>query len=291
MKKIKKLHSTSGASLLIAMVFLLFCTCVGGAVLAAATANAGRVDALKYDQQEYLNERSAALLLKEQFEDSYQIRIERNTTEEVPVIFLSGGGIKIDGETVKTVNTTIKVGTTDSGVNVTNPVERIMYECAILRYLKVNQIKTPTGGTAEQNIAIQGFFYNGEQITAVQDFWIWKQNTIDINLQKANATMDINLSGEGIDSSITATLYCTDKEDYLYDFYVDFAQRDANGIATEKAQLTLHMNASVGENSVGGSVVELDTANNKRVSSTYDNTTISWDAPVIDKGGAPWVKS
>ena len=43
MKQIhNKLHSQSGASLVLAMVFLLFCTLIGGSILASATVNTWR---------------------------------------------------------------------------------------------------------------------------------------------------------------------------------------------------------------------------------------------------------
>ena len=57
----KKLRSRLGASLILAMVFMLFCSFVGGSVLASATANAQRVAQLA-EQQDFLLERSAALL-------------------------------------------------------------------------------------------------------------------------------------------------------------------------------------------------------------------------------------
>lgn len=61
----RKLSSKAGASMLLAMVFLMFCLFIGGSVLAAATANGSRVDHLKNDQQDYLSQRSAMLLMSE----------------------------------------------------------------------------------------------------------------------------------------------------------------------------------------------------------------------------------
>ena len=59
----KKLSSNSGASMLLALVFLMFCLFVGGSVLSAATANGSRAARQKEDQQAYLSQRSASLLL------------------------------------------------------------------------------------------------------------------------------------------------------------------------------------------------------------------------------------
>lgn len=65
-KIMQKLHSRSGASMLLAMVFIMFCTFIGGTVLAAATANGSRVAKLTHSQQAYLSQRSAALVLADQ---------------------------------------------------------------------------------------------------------------------------------------------------------------------------------------------------------------------------------
>ena len=59
----RKLGSKAGASMLLALVFLMFCLFIGGSVLAAATANGSRVAHLKNDQQDYLSQRSAMLLM------------------------------------------------------------------------------------------------------------------------------------------------------------------------------------------------------------------------------------
>ena len=64
MKSVKnKLSSKSGASMLLALVFLMFCMLVGGSVLSAATANGSRAARQKENQQAYLSQRSASLLL------------------------------------------------------------------------------------------------------------------------------------------------------------------------------------------------------------------------------------
>ena len=80
MKIKEKLQSSKGASLIIALVFMLFCAMVGSAVLAAATANGGRVAALKSDQQDYLNQRSAATLLQDELTISEPLLVITKTT-------------------------------------------------------------------------------------------------------------------------------------------------------------------------------------------------------------------
>lgn len=60
-----KLHSRTGASMLIALLFFLVAMTVGVVVLTAASANAGRVKRNRDEQQKYLAVASAAGLLRE----------------------------------------------------------------------------------------------------------------------------------------------------------------------------------------------------------------------------------
>ena len=64
----KKLKSSSGASMVIALVFMLFCIFVGGSVLAAASANGARIEKRKANEQIYLSQRSAANILASELE-------------------------------------------------------------------------------------------------------------------------------------------------------------------------------------------------------------------------------
>ena len=59
-----KLKSERGASILLAMVFFLLCLTVGGVVLTAATASAGRIASQRQTQQDYLTASSAAEALR-----------------------------------------------------------------------------------------------------------------------------------------------------------------------------------------------------------------------------------
>lgn len=61
----QKLKSQRGASMLMAMVFLMFCLLIGGSVLAAATANSSRIEHLVNDQQTFLSQRSALMTMEE----------------------------------------------------------------------------------------------------------------------------------------------------------------------------------------------------------------------------------
>lgn len=61
---VRKLKSTRGASIIIALLVLLICITAGAAALTAAGANAGRYTHLRTDQQRYLAVSSAAKLVR-----------------------------------------------------------------------------------------------------------------------------------------------------------------------------------------------------------------------------------
>lgn len=62
----KKLHSSGGASFLLALIFFLICAMVGAVVLTAASANLSRIQPQRQEEQAYLTLSSAAHLLQTQ---------------------------------------------------------------------------------------------------------------------------------------------------------------------------------------------------------------------------------
>lgn len=111
----KKIRSASGSSMPLALLFLLFCLAVGGVVLTAASANAGRTARLKVEQQDYLAVQSAARLMRDElqklkFTGSYTV-----TTTETPVLDNQGNPVKgpdgkPTGETKTEITTSAKSG-------------------------------------------------------------------------------------------------------------------------------------------------------------------------------------
>ena len=76
----RKLKSTSGASIVIALVYFLLCLTVGAVIMTAATASAGRINRVTDEQQAYFAVRSAAELLRDdlagkRFEATYEQHI------------------------------------------------------------------------------------------------------------------------------------------------------------------------------------------------------------------------
>lgn len=99
----RKLGSKAGASMLLALVFLMFCLFIGGSVLAAATANGSRVAHLKNDQQDYLSQRSAMLLMADMLtgEDGKELQViiterlvEKEGSDPVHTITFSTPSVK-----------------------------------------------------------------------------------------------------------------------------------------------------------------------------------------------------
>jgi hypothetical protein len=92
-----KLHSSSGASLVIALLFLLLCLTVGAVILTAAASNAGRMSHARANQQAYLTVSSAAELVREELEGLIFTAVEEeryysesgNTVTDAPVFSIS----------------------------------------------------------------------------------------------------------------------------------------------------------------------------------------------------------
>lgn len=89
----QKLNSKRGASLIIALLFMLICMTVGAVVLTAATANAGRSARIQAQQKDYLAVQSAARLLRDDIQNLTVTAVKTTTvTTETIVTANSAGG-------------------------------------------------------------------------------------------------------------------------------------------------------------------------------------------------------
>lgn len=77
----QKLNSKRGASMIMAMVFLLFCLLIGGSVYASATANGSRIENMTDNQQEYYSQRSAMMLMADMLKDKDGKELQVTVTE------------------------------------------------------------------------------------------------------------------------------------------------------------------------------------------------------------------
>ncbi len=88
MKSVRaKLHSSSGASMAFALIFLLLCLMVGAVVLTAAASNVGRISHARANEQDYFTVSSAARLLRDRLEDFQYGTGEEQVSDSGP-----GGG-------------------------------------------------------------------------------------------------------------------------------------------------------------------------------------------------------
>lgn len=263
---IHKLRSRNGASMILAMVFMLFCLFVGGSVLAAAAENGYRVEHLS-DQQQYLNERSAALLIRDQLnpEGSNPLRLTiyeiKNTIQPV---YVYDGGVVVDvPETSADVVEYVKIQA--PVINNMTPMQRIVLEAAVWQYMKESGMSQADAHEVE--------LYNFPAgVTRVDDFWY--QYNLGNPESAAPVSGTITVSGDTRIADFDATFTCgTD-----YDFSVDFGSLTQmnvllDGYSGRKAAVT---------------TTNITSVNNQfaRITSESRQLAISWEKPVIEKGGA-----
>ena len=284
----RKLRSNSGASMILALVFMLFCMFVGGTVLAAASANGYRVAHLS-DQQQYLDERSAAFLTAEELRlssdliDSHMLAI--NDVEHViqKVIVGNGGVVTPDPSspafTIRTITFIAPEGI------VMTPFQRIMYETAVLRYIQENGIDTNAVRVILENFV---YNYNGTKtLFEISEFWC---SSLSGSLT-VNGTLDTDHSNF---TNFPANFECQGGS-MLYDFVVDFG---------DYTQLSVVLNASLGErqpiiqttidewsqtvttNGAGGTPVNTTVTYPAQITTTTRMPVIMWENAIIEKGGA-----
>lgn len=270
-----KLHSKRGASLMIALVFLIFAVFIGGSVLAAASANGYRIEHLS-DQQDYLNQRSAALLLAEEMDiDLFSnISLDANfiITTRDPVKMNKQGDDFPDDSRSQTVDYAIVFEAKTNGDM--DAMTRAMFETAVLRYLAENNLRE----FDQSKITLKGFSYNGTPITEISQFWTAYDESCSGEIQISGIK-----DGE-VFTEYTARYACAGG-DKRYDFVVDFG---------DYSQITITMNGFSGmrpemsspelEDAEGGAWVgEYKLCN--WVTEEIQRTAISWNRPAIAKGG------
>ena len=129
----KKLKSKTGSSMFLAIVFFMFCFFVGGSVLAAATANGGRLAALKRDRSAYYLQRNAAVVIQNQLvgarpDEKPQINITRVYSQKMTATNPQKAS---DLRPTGSAWTTISVTTT----NCSTELQRFVCETVVKAYL------------------------------------------------------------------------------------------------------------------------------------------------------------
>ena len=272
-----KLHSKRGASLLIAMVYMIFAVFIGGSVLAAASANGYRIEHLS-DQQDYLNQRSAALLLAEEMDiDAFantSLDAKYVTTTYEPYKLHESGTVEPDTNRNIEVEYSLIFDANTNGKM--DALTRVMFETAVLRYMEENGLRD----FAPENITLKDFVYDdgtasGQTITSISQFW---------TANDGSCCGVINISGIKNGETFTeyTARYTSGAGSQLYDFIVDFG---------DYSQLTVTMNGFSGvryqrgvpEFQGGEKIGEYQYTN--RVTAETERTAISWNRPAVAKGG------
>lgn len=275
----KKLRSRVGASMILALVFMLFCTFIGGSVLASATANAQRV-AQMAEQQDFLLERSAALLLSDQLQLDSGDYLRLTVVDQehlIQAVNVGNGGVvtvipdKVMTERIITFQL--------SNSKALTHMQRLMVESAVWRYLRDNAAGEP------YTVKLESF---PAGIDSTDDF-LFKYPINNVDADDYDIEDSITVSCSGLqNSSVSIPTYTANfsvgRNTKAYDFFVDFG---------DDSQLKLTMNAYSGSSApiTIRNSPETDEGyfeGNAYVQITVESTqsVISWMDPLIEKGGA-----
>ena len=287
----RKLRSQSGASMLIALMFMLFCLFVGGSVLAAATANGYRVAHMS-DQQDFLNQRSAALLLSDELDGTRAdnpptLKVNEVRITKVPVKVLANGGVVADITATRKVQET-KTFAFSADFTAEKPMtvlQRLMLETAVCRYLLDNDVSAADANDTTK-VTLSKFFYrdnagNLTEITSVSQFWY----AYDPDAEEIEGAIAIEGKDSGNNTFTSYSAYFTSgAEDALFDFLVSFG---------DYSQMTVLSNAYMSKREIeqpksitadpaypGNGELALE------VTASTVRTTIKWQNAKIEKEGA-----
>ena len=276
----RKLHSNRGSSMILALVFLMFCIFVGGSVLAVATANSARIQHQTESEQQFLRQRSAVRLMQEGMTQGEQptirlsVHIITTTTQKVKI--LNGGGLEYIGTPTSSLHFTFSGPVT----NEKKPAaQRLVYESAIYRVLDMyNYVASDTMAfTNLEFLSLDGrtseaLYYRS---SSSNNFWL------------SGATGNQILISDPVDPSVNlnAQVICSGGTS-PYNFWITFGENGQN------AQVSMKMQATVSERPSQQSApyyVDDPSSSDERIqfqkTDTTQTITITWIAPEIVKGG------
>lgn len=277
---LNKLRSRAGASMILAMVFMLFCSFIGGTVLASATANAQRV-AQMAEQQDFLLERSAALLVSDQLQldDGDQLRLNViDSLKTINEVTITGGGVVTptgESEVQRVIAFQVSTNTTMTSMH------RLMMEATVWRYLREN------AAGESYSVVFQNFPGGSDDLN---DFLFqYTMPGAESSEYGIEGTMHVSASVSGSSGvsipDYTAGFSCG-RGSNLYDFFVDFGEDSqvmmtVNGYSGTSTPITV-----VAPASEGFLTGDDDPTGYIQVTSVATQTTIAWEDPMIEKGGA-----
>ena len=255
----RKLHSKTGSSLIMTMVYFLFCIFVGGSVLAAATANGGRLLSQKASRQDYYTQRSAALLLKEQMQNNpgVQATLEEKTTSKLEMNLGMLVPVPISTER-KIIFTKVPSATPQ------NDLQKLISDAAINLFWEKNE--------ESDN---QDYFAG----TILQDSNPVNRST----LKKPEGFLKLTITVDGEDTEIPVHYICSyvgDETDTGQDLNFTFEVLDKEQQSLFTVLVTGSITKTVREPATNG----LPGGKQEKVKSTDYN--IRWNDAIIQKGGA-----
>ena len=294
----RKLRSKAGASMILALLFLMFCSFVGGSVLVSATANAYRVAHLQ-EQQDFLHQRSAALLLAEELRLAPGKYLNLKVVDSDLLIeeleyVNEGATTKPTGRAVKQRNVTFLVETNDA----INEVQRLMLEMTMWRYLvaeakKLNTVTTfnvevDNLTTAESHGEVQISAFNYALLQTTGNSVTLDPATVSAIECKLNVTAQWMGNVSGIASTPEFVTRCTSGSGTdIYDFFVDLGEDSVVKLTLESIVGTNVVLEEVTYDPVAVPVPGLSGSKNlSQTTETKVETVIYWQNPEIEKGGA-----
>ncbi len=282
--------------MILVLVFLLFCTFIGGSVLAVASANGARARHLSEEEQQFLNQRSAVSLMQDALTKEYTVKdgtetkkitppqpilsIDVITTTKQPVKITQGGGVVNDGAPTKSITFVCKAEKSDYAKPA---LQRLVYESAVLRVLDMYNYSATNGDSVKlENLVFMPLSGSvSVTLTDIDQFWLK-----DTNIGNLTITLNEGENGEGaqLGDPVQAHVLCSAGDD-PYHFYITFGEDG------KEAQASLKMNAMVSERPGQDSSdsfeprSDSDTSLQYKVTNTTSTVVISWQSPEIVKGG------
>ena len=277
----KKLRSRAGASMIIAMVFMLFCSFIGGTVLASATANAQRV-AQMAEQQDFLLERSAALLASDQLQlgEGKYLRLSVADSERLIEEMQKGNGGVFD-PTGRTGTQRVITFQVNTNLPALTDMHRLVLETTVYRFLR----EYAPGTYDELNFVN---FPGG--IDSLDDFiFSYSMPSAESNNYEIEGSLQLTAAvrnSSGVSIPTHTVNFTSGRGENIFDFFVYFG---------DASQVKMTLNAYSGFTNpvpipsptqdgnlpgVSGSTGYI------RVTDDITQHTISWEDPLIEKGGA-----
>jgi len=257
-----KLKQRQGASLIIALVFMLFCVFVGGSILAAAVANSARLQHTIEDDQDYLLLRSAAVVLADELrgtDNGTQLKIRKAKD--------NSGASYVDYKTKQ-------------GRDAWTSARDLLYFCASCQFYNQGDFNFGrndlpqhgwTGGT-DINTNLYVYRLKSDGLNPATNYTVISQDGAanGADFVQTDITVTLSLDDEATES-VKACMVCGEEREehtensdaYAYYIYVYFYNPDGTTFSDK-----LHIEIPV-----------------KNFADTTDYFSVTWGAPRIVKGG------